>query len=114
MGDDIRRVLNTMFFDGAFTPQQKLGTIFCLSKNGPMLTPADRRPITLLNSNYKLLSRRLRPLMDLHLPSTQYCGVTGNTVLDAVATVRDVASYVENVNSYCVSSLMIFNLHSTV
>jgi hypothetical protein len=64
-----------------------------------MLTPADRRPITLLNSDYKLLTRilarRLRPFIDLHLKSMQYFGVTGNTILDAVATVRDVASYAE-------------------
>ena len=93
-------LLNTMFFDGAITPQQKLGKIVCLPKHGPMLTPADRRPITLLNSDYKLLTcilaRRLRPIMDLHLKSTQYCGVTGNTIFDAVATVRDVAAYAEN------------------
>jgi hypothetical protein len=91
-----------MFFDGALTTQQKLGTIVCLTKHGPMLTPADRRPITLLNSDYKLLTRilaqRLRPIMDLHLNSTQYCGVTGNTIFDAVTTVRDVAAYAENVH----------------
>jgi len=88
MGDDLRRILNDMFIDGAITPQQKLESIVCLPKHGPILTPADLRPITLMNSDYKLLTRnlvrRLRPLMDSHLPSTQYCGVTGNTILDAV------------------------------
>jgi len=81
MGDDFRHILNTMFFDGATTSQQKLGTIVCLPKHGPMLTPDDCRPITLLNTDYKLLTRilarRLRPLMDWHLKDTQYCGVTG-------------------------------------
>ena len=95
MGDDLRRILNDMFIDGAITPQQKLESIVCLPKHGPILTPADLRPITLLSSDFKLLTRnlvrRLRPLMELHLPSTQYRGVTGNTILDAVATVRDVA-----------------------
>jgi hypothetical protein len=65
-----------------------------------MLTPDDCRPITLLNTDYKLLTRilarRLRPLMDWHLKDTQYCGVTGNTIFDAVATIRDVAAYAEN------------------
>jgi hypothetical protein len=91
-----------MFFDGVLTPQQKLGTTVCLPKHGPMLTPADRCSITLLNSDYKLLTRilvqRLRPLIDLHLNSTQYCGVTGNMIFYAVATVRDVAAYAENVH----------------
>jgi hypothetical protein len=47
MGDDLCRLLNTMIFDGATTIQQKLGTIVCLPKHGKMLTPADRRLITL-------------------------------------------------------------------
>jgi hypothetical protein len=99
-----------MFFDGAITPQQKLGIIVCLPKNGPMLKPSDRRPITLLNSDYELLTRilaqQLRTFMDLRLNSTQYCGVTGNTIFDAVATVRDVAAYAENVHlSLCIITL---------
>ena len=65
-----------------------------------MLTPADRRPITLLNCDYKILTRilawRLRPLLALHLKATQYCGVPGNTIFDAVATVRDVIAYAEH------------------
>jgi hypothetical protein len=110
MGDDLRHILNTMFFDGAITPQQKLGTIVCLPTHGPMLTRADCRTITLLNSDYKLLTcilaRRLRPLMDLHLKSTKYYAVTGNTIFDAVATVRDVAAYAENVHlSLCILTL---------
>jgi hypothetical protein len=60
-----------MFFDGALTSQQKLGTFVCLPKHGPMLTPADLRPIILLNSDNKLLThilaQLLHPLMDLHL-----------------------------------------------
>ena len=29
MGDYLNGILNTIFFGGAITPQQKLGTIFC-------------------------------------------------------------------------------------
>jgi hypothetical protein len=87
VGDDLCRILNNMFFDGAITPQQKLGTIVCLPKHGPQLTLADRRRITLLNSYCEILTRilaqRLLPLIDLHLNSTQYCGATGNTIFDA-------------------------------
>jgi hypothetical protein len=89
-----------MFFDKATTTQQKLGTIVCLPKSGLMLTPADRRPITLLNTDYKVLARvivrRLRPLLALHLKATQFCGVPSNTIFDAVATVRDVIAYAEH------------------
>ena len=65
-------------------------------------TPADYRPITLLNSDYKILARmvarRLRPIMEDHLSYTQYCGIPGNTILDAVATVRDSIAYAESRN----------------
>jgi len=65
-----------------------------------MLTPVDRRPITLLNCDYKILirilARRLRPLLALHLKATQYCGVPGNTIFDELATVRDVIPYAEH------------------
>jgi hypothetical protein len=57
-------------------------------------------PIKLLNTDYmlltRILARRLRPLRDWHLKDTQYCGVTGNTIFDAVTTIRDVAAYAEN------------------
>ena len=67
-----------------------------------MLTPTDCRLIRSLNSDYKLLTRilarRLRTFMDLHLKATHYGGMTDNTVFDAVATVRDVAAYVEHLH----------------
>jgi hypothetical protein len=69
--DDICRILNAMFFEGAITPQQKLGTLVCLPRPTKMLTPADRSLITLLNSDYKIVTRiiaeRLRPIIEMHL-----------------------------------------------
>jgi hypothetical protein len=89
-----------MFYDRAVTPQQKLGTTVCLPKSGPMLMPANCRPITLLNCDYKILTRilaqRLRPLLASHVQATQYCGVLGNTIFDTMATVRDVIAYAEH------------------
>jgi hypothetical protein len=46
--NDLSAILNTMSFGDTITPQQKAGIIVCLPKPAPMLTPADRRPITLL------------------------------------------------------------------
>ena len=64
--------------------------------------PNTRRlpPITLLKSDYKILARiiaqRLRPVLVDHLMQTQFCGVPGNTIIDAVATVRDTIAYAES------------------
>jgi len=90
MKDDLRNVLNQMYLNKAITPQQKQGVIICLPKHDRAQKPTDYRPITLLNDDYKLLARilahRLRPLLADILWKTPFCGVPGNTILDAVAT----------------------------
>jgi hypothetical protein len=50
--EDLGSILIDMFFEGTITAQQKQGIIVCLSKAKSMLTPEDRRPITLLNTDY--------------------------------------------------------------
>jgi len=73
-------------------------------------TPEDYRPITLLNTNYKILARlidsRVRPILAELLHSSQYSGVPGNTIFDAVTTVRDAIAYAETTRRpLCVVSL---------
>jgi hypothetical protein len=67
-----------MLFDCTLTAKQKQGIIVCLPKAKTMLTPEDRRPITLLNTDYKLVTRvvsqRLRPIIEKHPSKTQFCG----------------------------------------
>jgi len=75
-----------------------------------MYTPADYRPITLLNTDYKILSRiiarRLNPVLEEHLRSTQCCGVPGNTIVEAIGTVREAITFAEIKKvSLCVLSL---------
>jgi len=56
----------------------------CLPKAQGDQTPEDYRPITLFNSDYKILARiiapRLRPVLVDYLTETQFCGVPGNTI----------------------------------
>ena len=84
--------------------------IVCLPKHDRAQTPADYRQITLLNDDYKLLARilarRLQPLLADYLWKTQLCGVPGNSILDAVATVRDAIAQSEVTHTpLCVLSL---------
>ena len=56
-------------------------------------TPEDYRSITLLKTDYKILARLIaasvRPILAELLYPSPYCGVPGNTIFDAVATVGD-------------------------
>ena len=88
-----------MFTNNNNSEQQKRGVIVCIPKIARPYQPTDFRAITLLNTNYKILAhiiaKRIRPaLEDLFHPS-QYCGRPGNTIFDAVATVRDAITYAE-------------------
>ena len=62
-------------------------------------TPEDYRPITLFNTDYKILTRliaaRVRPILAELLHPSLYCGVPANTIFDTVATVRDANVYAE-------------------
>ena len=88
-----------MFCEGNKPQQQKRVVIICLPKAHRNQTPEDYRPITLLNTDYKILARiiaqRLRPVLAEHLTETQFCGVHGNTIIDVVATVCDTIAYAE-------------------
>jgi hypothetical protein len=75
-----------------------------------MTTLEDRRPITLLNTDYKLVTRmiaqRLKPILEKHFSKTQFCCVLGNNILDAVAKVRDTIAFAEYTNTLqCVMAL---------
>jgi hypothetical protein len=64
---DMLTVMNQMYMDGTILGSQKHGIIVCVPKKWNPERPADYRFLTLLNANFKLLSRlianRLRPWM---------------------------------------------------
>jgi hypothetical protein len=70
-----------------------------LPKNDTPTTPADYKPITLLNPDNKIGARiivnRRRPTFSDMLHTSQYFGVPGNMIFDAVASVRDATVYAE-------------------
>ena len=104
--DDIARDMRTLFTqmlrDRQLSERQKQGVIVCIPKNARPHTPEDYRPITLLNTDYKILARliaaRVRPILAEILHHSQYCGVPRNTIFDAVVTIRDSIVYAEKHN----------------
>jgi hypothetical protein len=59
----------------------------------------DYRPLTLLNTDYKILARiianRLRPCIANILHPNQYCGLQGHSAFDAVAAIREAVAFAE-------------------
>jgi hypothetical protein len=99
-----------MFVDRHLSRQQKQGVIVCVPKNGRPRTPEDYRPITLLNTDYKILARliaaRLRLILADLLHPSQHCRIAGTSIFDAVATRRDAIAYAEaEQRPLCVVSL---------
>jgi len=52
-----------------------------------------------MNTDYKIMTRviaeRLKPILFTLLHPNQYCGIGGNSVLDAVGSIREVVAYAE-------------------
>jgi hypothetical protein len=110
MKHDMLDILNQMHSNEIVLEQQKHGLLVCLPKTPTPNRPEDYRPLTLLNGDIKLLARiianRLCPWLAEILQQSQHCGLQGNTVLEAVAAVREAVAYAEITNkAMCVLSL---------
>ena len=88
-----------MYIDGIILARQLQGLMFCKPKHEHPSKVDDYRPLTLMNTDYKIRTRitakRLKPILSTLLHPNQYCGIGGNFVFDAVAAIRDVTAYAE-------------------
>ena len=102
LAPDLLTVLNFSFRDGHFPISLRSGVITLLFKKGDRLNPANWRPITLLNVDYKICARALaaRLLKVIHyvVGPDQTCGVPGPFIGENVALLRDLAHYCEVTN----------------
>jgi hypothetical protein len=116
--DDITLLIQDMYGKGAILDYQKQGLLVSIQKHAHALTLKDYRPITILNTDFKiltiLLANRLWPWMeDLH--QDQHCGLTGTNVYDALATIRDVVAFAEHTRtSLCIVSIDFHNAFDNV
>jgi hypothetical protein len=99
-----------MFVPGNLTEQQKHGVIVSIPKTTRPSQPSDYRPITLLNTDYKILTRivanRIRPTLENLLHPSQFCGRPGNTIFEALASVREAVAVAEvKRNPLCILTL---------
>ena len=103
LGEDLVEVFNYCFDRGFLTKSQRRGVISLSFKRGDRLDPKNWRPITLLNVDYKIMSRtiagRLLNVIHLVVNESQTCGVPGRFIGDNVALLRDVVYYATSCNA---------------
>jgi len=108
--DDWLELFAEMLSTGRLVDQQKLGVIVCTPKTKHPIEPKAYGPITLLNTDYKIIARtlagRVRTVLGNILHPSQYCGTPDKSIFDAVATIRDAIAFAEiSGKPLCVLSL---------
>jgi hypothetical protein len=90
--DDILQILNAMYIDGRISDAQKRGLLVCKPKTSNPTRTDEYHPLTLLNADFKLLTRilatRIRPWLNDIMHPSQHCGIGETTVYDELETIR--------------------------
>ena len=106
----LTEVFNITFNVGHLSDSQKLSyiTLICKDKDNPELMN-NYRPISLLNIDYKILtktlSKRLESVLDKVIHPDQTCGVPGRSIIDNGHLIRDLIDYsnLKNINGVLLS-----------
>jgi len=97
--EDLLQIVNEMCTEELISDYQKFGIIICIPKQPHVTQVEHYRPLTSLNTDFKLLTRikatRLQPWMQNLLQSSQHCGLMDNSVLETIVTIRDTVAYAE-------------------
>ena len=92
-GKDLVKVFNHSFENKELPESQKYGLLTLLFKKGERALLSNWRPISLLNTGYKILAKalsvRLSKVLANIVSDDQTCGVPGRTILNNVFILRD-------------------------
>ena len=97
------RLYENVFTNGQLTTSMKNSyiTLICKDKNAPHLCK-NYRPISLLNTDYKVitkvLSNRLRNYLPMLIHPDQSCSVKGRSIQDNCHYLRDIVDYINDGN----------------
>ena len=102
LGDVLVTVLNDNFRLGVLTGSQREGLLRLLYKKDDKRLAKNWRPISLLNTDYKLASKviteRLKPVMQSIIHRDQTCGVVGRSIFSNLQLVRDTLDMIGKTN----------------
>ncbi|KAJ8349256.1 hypothetical protein AAFF_G00170560 [Aldrovandia affinis] len=102
LGPDLLEVYRTLLKRGALSASMRKGVLVLLHKGGDRTELGNWRPLTLLNTDYKVLAKvataRLRRVMGGLVSQDQTCGVPGRSCSWNLILLRDVLDWVEERN----------------
>lgn len=95
--EDFAQMASEVRTSESLTPSQRTGVIRLLYKRGDRENLANWRPISLLNTDYKIMSRalanRLKDILPGIIHPNQTCCILKRTISDNCATVRDILQH---------------------
>ena len=117
--EDFKNVLQTQLDRGEIISSDKMGTTRLVSKVKGVPQVDELRPITLLNTDYKILSKvlvkRIRPVLPEVIKSSQLCSVGDKNILFGVNNILSSLMYVTNYKKKaCLLSLDFFKAYDRV
>lgn len=99
LGDHLVRVFNERFRLGILTDSQREGLLRLIHKKDERNLVKNWRPISLLNTDYKLASKviteRLKGVMSSIVHQDQTCSVPGRSIFSNLQLVRDVLDMID-------------------
>ena len=103
LGPDMVDVYNECFESGRLSFSQRSGLITLLYKKGDKLDTKNWRPISLLCTDYKILSKvltnRLSSVISTVIGPEQACGIPGRLSSENVRTLKDVVEHANRSNA---------------
>ena len=102
LGPKVVEVANKCFDDQELTESMKSSVTRILFKKGDRKNLKNWRPISLLNADYKIVSKvlsfRLSKVLDSIIDLDQTCSVPGRTIVSNLYALRDIFDYIERTN----------------
>ena len=99
LGEDLLGLYNDIFNRKLLSDSQRISVITLLPKSGDTLDPGNRRPISLLTTDYKIISKILQLRLSQVLPSIinvfQTCSVPGRSIHQNLCIIRDIVDFVK-------------------
>ena len=91
-----------MYVKEKMSDSQNLGIIKLSPKSGDLELIENWRPISLLNVDYKIISKtianRLKNVLEKIISPEQYCGVPNRSIINCNNSIRDIVNYVRENN----------------